>query len=445
MRAGGRWRCLRPVRRCQARRGCAGSLPRRVPRPSASPRRSAATALRAARSPSRRPPALRARQVPPRLQHGPAAASQPRPAASSPPPLSPLCLPPPPPPPPAAVAALPAPRGSRGRCRWTHPGAAPPAAAPPLRAGCGMELPRGAGTPRCAGCGMELPRGAGTPRCAGCGMELPRGAGTPRSPADPGDGPPVLRIRTPRFPADPEDPHPALGIGTPLSPADPGGAPPVLGIRTPRFPADPGGAPAALGIRTPRSPADPGDGPPALGIGTPLSPADPGGALAALRCARTAGAGLRGRGSSPAANRMFWANLVLGGCLPSSITCCSGRCFALRGGILPSANFCLVGAVQTLRSAGRCLGLKPLLNIHTGSSHGITGLWHGLGWKGPQSSPHPSSQAMGRDTFQQTGRCKGPFFHLALSSSRVSSCPKLEGNQSKERCRDISEAAQGRG
>lgn len=52
------------------------------------------------------------------------------------------------------------------------------------------------------------------------------------------------------------------------------------------------------------------------GAGTPRAPADPGDAPAALRCAWTAGTGLRGRGSSPAANRWSWAGLV---CLPSPI------------------------------------------------------------------------------------------------------------------------------
>lgn len=36
---------------------------------------------------------------------------------------------------------------------------------------------------------------------------------------------------------------------------------------------------------------------------------------------------------------------------------------------MPCTNFCLVGTVQALRSAGCCLGLKSFLNIHTGATH----------------------------------------------------------------------------
>ncbi|XP_074389333.1 uncharacterized protein LOC141727181 [Zonotrichia albicollis] len=197
----------------EAMRGAARmrrSLPRSV---FSRPRAAAAAAplpppLHAARSPSRRPPALRARQVPPRLQHGPAAASEPRPAASSPPPLSPLCLPPPPPPPsssscrrcPARPARIP------GAAPLDTPRPRPAPAAPPGCGGCGMELPNGAGTPRCGGCGMELPHTAGTPRCGRCGMELPHTAGTPRSPPGPGDAPAALRGAQPAGAVVPKTP-----------------------------------------------------------------------------------------------------------------------------------------------------------------------------------------------------------------------------------------------
>ncbi|XP_077027968.1 uncharacterized protein LOC143692198 [Agelaius phoeniceus] len=307
---------------------------------------------------------------------------------------------------------------SRRRCPARPariPGAAPldtprprPAtAAPPGCGGCGMELPHRAGTPRCAGCGMELPHGDGTPRCAGCGMwsiltrlgpavcRVRDGASAPsRDPAvcRVRDGasalsrdPTVCRVR------DVEHPHPA---GTPGC----GGCGMELphGDGTPRcgcsIPHDP-----HRGVRAP------------CGSSIRLIPG--------MLPQRSGGHGRRDRvcaAGAPLPRQIACPGLVwfwVGACSRlSGRGRCSRRCFILRGGILPSTKLLL--SCRCCPSPALCRVLPrfktPPERIYTGNSHGITGSWHGLGWKGPQSSPHPNR--MMKDTFHQTGRCKGPFF-----------------------------------
>ncbi|XP_016160155.1 PREDICTED: uncharacterized protein LOC101807612 isoform X2 [Ficedula albicollis] len=72
----------------------------------------------------------------------------------------------------------------------------------------------------------------------------------------------------------------------------------------------------------------------------------------------------------------------------------------------------VLGAVQILRSAECCLGLKSLLNIHSRNSYGI----RGFGLEGTSEITPSQPPCHGQGHLPWSKGCKGPFFPLPPSS-----------------------------